>query len=252
MEVPAQSLIERDIVLLQSLAQHLVERHAGARVSYRRIHLGYLRGNERPLIDDDVVERRYSVGKLLALAGEELLLQDPGLPGRRVFGARLAEGAELVGDIHHDLVHVSLAADLRLAELQLVDPIVALRLPVSHRNRKTQLALLTGKIPAKYLFERRAITPDEIRIRRILGRPRRAAVIGLQLNLQARQKRVLSSGQRDLGGLVAELRDRYVGPLLHGRADQLAQRGQIVGVRHLDAVERHDFGSLYLGIRRAG
>src|ERR1017187_9501048 len=60
----------REILFFSKVSPSTWSRDTRARVSYRRIHLGYLRGNQRPLIDDDVVERRYSVGKLLALAGE--------------------------------------------------------------------------------------------------------------------------------------------------------------------------------------
>src|ERR1017187_4463257 len=65
-----QSLVERNVVFLQSLAQHLVERHAGARVSDCRIHFGYLRGDQHALIDNDVVECGNAIRELLALGGE--------------------------------------------------------------------------------------------------------------------------------------------------------------------------------------
>ena len=44
----------------------------------------------------------------------------------------------------------------------------------------------------------------------------------------------------------AEVRDRHVGPLLHGRSHQLAQRGQILGVRDFETVERNDLRGLDL------
>ena len=117
MDLSGYALVERDIIPFESLAHHLVERHAGAGVSRLCIQLAYLRGNQHPFVDNNVVERGYAIREFLALAGEQFLLQGPGLLGRRVFGARLPQRTELIRDIHHNLVRISLGGDLRLAVL---------------------------------------------------------------------------------------------------------------------------------------
>src|SRR3974377_2053312 len=122
--------------------------------------------------------------------------------------ARLPQRVHLVGDIHRDLVLVFLTSELRLAELQLIDAVVALRLAVSDGERKIHARHGIREIAAEDLSE--GVAPTTLKIRKGsaaagLGRAGDASVVRIGVRVQTRQEGIGGSRQVDLVCLVAEM-----------------------------------------------
>src|ERR1039457_2250919 len=252
---PAQSLLQRYMVPLQRLAQRLIQRHPRVRICRQRIHLGNLRRYQCPLVVDDVVERGDPRRELLPVRRQQLLLQRPRIHRRRVPRPRLPQCAHARRNVHYDGIRVALPRNLRLPELQLVDPVIPLRRPVPQRTRKAYADIVIGEIAPQNLPQRRAVSADEIRVRGRpaagLRRPGHTPVVGLPRHRHARQQRVLRPRQGDLRRLVSQLRHRHIRPLGHRRCHQLPQRRQIVRFRNLDAVQRDNIRAFHRRVRRA-
>src|SRR5262249_40325094 len=103
---PRQAFVQADAVLLQRLAEHLIQPDARPRVRCQRVQLGKLRGQQRAPIGHDDVHGVETRGALL-LHFEQLLLQLACAARRRIAGARLAQRVQLARNIYQDLVVVA-------------------------------------------------------------------------------------------------------------------------------------------------
>src|SRR6266852_5656242 len=95
-------------------------------VRAKRRDFGRSRNRETALRHNDIIYCRGSERKLSLFFLEKLLVEDPRVHGLGIPRAGLPQRDDLIGNVHHQLIHASARDEFGLPQLQLVDAIVSL------------------------------------------------------------------------------------------------------------------------------
>src|SRR6185437_5564352 len=241
--------VDTHVVLVQNLAERLLQVRAGALQLVQRVHFAQAPCGIVTLRNHHIENRRGPEFVFAARAGQGLILQLARNHARIVRRARIPQRGPVIHDIQLDIVVKLLVLNLLLAIVQLVGDFVRLRRPVANRYRHLKGYAVIRKVSREDLPQNAAVTADQcaahlrrgqrIRQEGVPERSQRAGLPGIREAggyAEARPQIVLRAEQVQAGILQCDLVLLDLRPVRDGFGDQILNGNHGLYCRDVDVI----------------